>query len=306
MTMDHGTAKGSPWDAVPASSLPGLPHPDSDELKTLIKGTEAREAYRWLWENRADPQPMSKWVERSQEVFGKTNANTGRRLRDVYPAFEVRRYKQTGTGEWVYELTGRKENPADDKAISTALQAKVFETKGRYCAMCGLTPQDGIKLQIDHIIPRAWGGLTVLDNLEPLCAPHNHGKKAFFASFNDVGTLIRHAMQGADPWARIGEVLKGFYQEGKACPVEVIFLVAKETHKGDPLKRLRELRFVLGWQIKSSRTRDGDGVTHVTYELTDEPPAWPAGGPAGAILRYERERKARKRSQGTDIDDAEL
>jgi hypothetical protein len=69
--------------------------------------------------------------------------------------------------------------------------------------MCGLGPVDGMKLQIDHIIPREWGGLTDLENLEPLCAPHNHGKKAFFATFDEVGPLIRRAMAGADPWVLV-------------------------------------------------------------------------------------------------------
>jgi hypothetical protein len=97
-----------------------------------------------------------------------------------------------------------------------------------------------------------------------------------------------------------GGLLKGFFELGKACPVDLIFLVAIETHKGDPLKRLRELRFVLGWELKSSRQKDADGVTHVTYELAEQPPAWPVEGPASAVLRYERERKARKRLELKD------
>lgn len=274
----------------------GLPHPDSEELRALLKGAEAREAYRWLWESQAEPRPMSDWVERSRSIFGKTNSNTGRRLREVYSVFEVRRYKQPGTGAWVYELVRQAAAAKDTARISPALQARVFAVKGRFCAMCGLSPADGVKLQIDHIVPREWGGLTELDNLEPLCVPHNHGKKAFFATFDEVGPLIRRAMPEADPWLRIGKLLKGFYAMEKPCPVELIYLVARETHKGDPLKRLRELRFVLGWPIGSSRTKDSGGVTHVTYRLAGAPPPWPAAGPAAEVLRYERERKARKRA----------
>ena len=284
-----------PVEGPNGESSTSLPDPDSNELKDLLKGAEAREAYRWLWQNRTDPQPMAKWVERSREVFGKTNSNTGRRLRGVYAVFDVRVYPRADTGEWVYELVGRLARPLDAAPISKALEAQVYVVKGRYCAMCGLGPIDGVKLQIDHIMPREWGGLTALENLEPLCAPHNHGKKAFFASFDEVGPLLRRATAEADPWSRIGELLKGFYELGRACPVELIFMAAKDTHRGDPLKRLRELGFVLGWQIKWSRQKDASGVTHVTYSLTEEAPAWPPEGPASAVTRYERERRARKR-----------
>ncbi|WP_328447458.1 HNH endonuclease [Amycolatopsis sp. NBC_00438] len=281
-------------------TTPVLPHPDSDELKSLIRGREAREAYRWLWENRDNPQPMSRWLERSQEIFGKTNANTGRRLREVYPAFEVERFKQPGSGEWVYKLIAAKDEPVDTAPISPRLQAEVFVQKGRFCAMCGRGPHPddgGVKLQIDHITPRTWGGETVIDNLEPLCTEHNHGKQAFFATFDDIGPLVRQAMEGADPWTRIGELLKAFHTASRPCPVSLVFLVARETHKGDPLKRLRELRYVLGWPIQSRRVKDDDGVTHVTYELTGPAPAWPAEGPQARVTQYERERKARKRKE---------
>ena len=36
---------------------------------------------------------------------------------------------------------------------------------------------DGIKIQIDHIVPYTWGGLTVLENLQCLCSDCNEGKK---------------------------------------------------------------------------------------------------------------------------------
>src|SRR3954454_4075346 len=82
---------------VPAGDGADLPHPDSQELRALLSGREAQEAYRFLYETRADPQPMSAWVERSQRVFGKTNSNTGRRLRDVRSAFVVNTFKQAGS-----------------------------------------------------------------------------------------------------------------------------------------------------------------------------------------------------------------
>jgi diadenosine tetraphosphate (Ap4A) HIT family hydrolase len=46
----------------------------------------------------------------------------------------------------------------------------------RYCAMCGLTPEDKVKLDIDHIIPRSMGGGNELSNLQVLCHRCNRGK----------------------------------------------------------------------------------------------------------------------------------
>lgn len=44
--------------------------------------------------------------------------------------------------------------------------------------MCGKTVKDdGIKIQIDYIVPYTWGGLTVLENLQCLCSDCNEGKK---------------------------------------------------------------------------------------------------------------------------------
>lgn len=274
-----------------------LPEPDSDELRLLVSGHEAREAYRWLYEHRHDPQPMSAWVERSRERLGKTNSNTGRRLRDLYSAFEVKRYKQPGSGMWVYELVSRRAEQIDSSPISKRLEVEVYALKGRWCAMCAKRAADGIELQIDHVVPREWGGETVLANLEPLCVPHNHAKKAFYSTFDEVGPLIRSALDGNDPWTRIGELLLAFRAADKPCPVELVNLVARETHKGDPKKRLRELRYILGWPISWTRSKDASGVTRVSYYLTGPAPAWPSGGPSEAILRHERDRKAARRQK---------
>ena len=274
--------------------LDDLPHPESAEVRRLLGTAEVIAAYAWLYENRAHPKPMSDWVERSQALFQKTNSNTARRLRDVYPVFDVEVFREPATGEFVYQLVGRRPEALDTAPISKRLEAEVYTVKGRWCAMCGLGPTDGVKLQIDHIIPREWGGQTELRNLEPLCAPHNHGKQAFFSTYDAVGPQIERAMRGPDPWSRIGELLKSFYEQGEPCPVELIHMVAKETHKGDPLKRLRELRFILGWPIIASKRKDSDGVTHMAYLLRNMAPPWPPEGPAAEVLRYERERRRRK------------
>ncbi|CAD5968338.1 5-methylcytosine-specific restriction endonuclease McrA [Streptomyces sp. KY75] len=276
-------------DETPERALPAW---DSAEIDALFSSRETAEACRFLLKRREDPPTMDEWIERSREVFGKGNVHTQRRLREVRDHFKVDSYRREGDGKWVYRLEGWSETPASDAGkISPKLQAEVFTVKGRFCAMCGAGPKDA-RLQIDHIVPRSWGGETELDNLEPLCQPHNNGKRAFFKSLNPYGDALGQAINRPNPWERIGELLKAFADKGEATPAELIQIVARDTHKGDPKKRLRELRFVLGWDIAPHRVKE-NGVTAVTYELRAWKP-WPAEGAPEAVKAYERERKRRK------------
>lgn len=177
--------------------------------------------------------------------------------------------------------------------MSPRLEAEVYTVKGRMCQMCGLGPQDGVKLQIDHVIPRSWGGKTALENLEPLCERHNHGKQAFFSTYDKHGYDIRRAMAEPDVWRRIGELLKAFSAKGLAVPSELIALVAGQSYKGDPARRLRDLRTPLGWVIHSRKYKQ-DGRTKTRYELESWQP-WPPEGPGPVVQEYERERKRRRR-----------
>lgn len=57
------------------------------------------------------------------------------------------------------------------------LRYRVLE-RDRRCRLCGVGPEDGAKLHIDHIVPYSQGGKTVLDNLQALCQDCNLGKGA--------------------------------------------------------------------------------------------------------------------------------
>ncbi|MFD9691649.1 HNH endonuclease [Kitasatospora sp. NPDC059088] len=275
-----------------------LPAPDDPVIETLFASRETAAACAFLLERREDPPTMAQWLEHSQQKFGKSNVHSQRRLREVRDQFVVPSQRPPGGGAPVYQIEGWRKIPAGGK-IDSKLQAEVFERKGRFCRMCGATPPD-VKLQIDHIVPAAWGGKTVLENLEPLCEPHNRGKQAFFASMNSYGGALARAIPLSTPWERIGELLKAFHEKGESVPVELIEVAARDTNKGDPTKRLRELRFVLGWDIVARRAKK-EGITAVSYELISWKP-WPAEGPAEAVNRYERERKRRKAEERTSSD----
>jgi len=272
-----------------------LPRPKDPVVYDIFASREAAEACNFLLERRDDPPTMAEWLERSQSLFGKANVHSQRRLREVRSHFVITSSRRTGDGAWVYCLEGWKREPTTAAKISARLQAEVFSRKGRFCRMCGAKAEDGVRLQIDHIVPESWGGQTEFDNLEPLCEEHNHGKQAYFDSLDIFGPAVARARPLGSPWERIGELLIACREIGLPAPVELIELVALETHKGDPKKRLRELRFVLGWDIAAHRAKT-DGVTEVNYELVSAQP-WPPEGAQEAVNAYERDRKRRKAAE---------
>lgn len=62
------------------------------------------------------------------------------------------------------------------RTVSTRLRFKVFMRDGFTCQYCGKTPQDGIKLEADHVVAYSNGGETILENLKTACWACNNGK----------------------------------------------------------------------------------------------------------------------------------
>ena len=124
---------------------------------------------------------------------------------------------------------------------------------------------------------------------------HNHGKQAFFESLNPYADAITRAVKLETPWERIGGLLIAMREIGNRVPAELLPIVGLETHKGDPARRLRDLRVVLDWDIRVYKRKEGRS-TVVEYELIEAKP-WPPEGPKEAVNRYERERKRRKAAE---------
>lgn len=60
--------------------------------------------------------------------------------------------------------------------VSDSLRYNVLRRDNYRCCICGATAQDGVKLEVDHIIPVSKGGKSTLDNLQTLCERCNRGK----------------------------------------------------------------------------------------------------------------------------------
>ncbi len=60
--------------------------------------------------------------------------------------------------------------------VNWRLRAQVLMRDEAKCCLCGASPRDGAKLQVDHVLPWSKGGETVLENLQILCEKCNVGK----------------------------------------------------------------------------------------------------------------------------------
>jgi hypothetical protein len=82
-------------------------------------------------------------------------------------------------------------NEEDDQQKNgrLSLRFRVLERDGFRCVYCGRNPKDdGVKLEVDHIIPKSKGGQDTLDNLVTACSECNQGKKDFVTD-----TIVEYA-----------------------------------------------------------------------------------------------------------------
>lgn len=61
--------------------------------------------------------------------------------------------------------------------MSSSLRYRVLKRDNFKCQYCGASAkEDGVKLEVDHIIPVSKGGKTIISNLQTLCERCNRGK----------------------------------------------------------------------------------------------------------------------------------
>ena len=60
--------------------------------------------------------------------------------------------------------------------MSPSLRYEIMKRDGFRCVLCGREASDGVKLEVDHILPVSKGGKTVKSNLRTLCLECNRGK----------------------------------------------------------------------------------------------------------------------------------
>ncbi len=78
--------------------------------------------------------------------------------------------------EWS-EIVLRIKPATKRQPIKPGIRFQVLKRDDYRCQMCGVTAQDGAKLEIDHIHPVSKGGGNELSNLQVLCRDCNVGKR---------------------------------------------------------------------------------------------------------------------------------
>jgi 5-methylcytosine-specific restriction endonuclease McrA len=273
------------------SVLPPLPEPGSPELAALVSDSAAREIYGLLYRRRDNPPTMREVEMYMADKTGKSDTHTNRRLRALresgidVPAVHL-------NGDYRYPLKGwRETGPRTGRPnISDKVEAQVLAPQR--CAQCGKTPlEDGVKLVVDHKVPRQWGGGDEIENLQPLCERCNGGKQAWYATYDTHADQIREAILHDEVHRRIGELLKAL--EGEWVYTELIGIVASaQAYQEDYQKRLRELR-TLDWVIPHVK-RHHEGARVRTYYKCVSWEPWPDGPIITEIRRREKANKAAK------------
>jgi 5-methylcytosine-specific restriction endonuclease McrA len=62
------------------------------------------------------------------------------------------------------------------KAVPARIRYEILKKQNHQCQSCGATIKDGVKLEVDHIIPVSRGGTNDPNNLQVLCKTCNIGK----------------------------------------------------------------------------------------------------------------------------------
>jgi len=84
-------------------------------------------------------------------------------------------YVQEDEDKWIAALKEKKKRYVP-KGNGLSLRYDILKRDGYKCQICGRDASDGMKLEVDHKIPRAKGGSNEPDNLWALCFDCNHGK----------------------------------------------------------------------------------------------------------------------------------
>jgi hypothetical protein len=262
-----------------------LPLPDSDELRALVPTRMHQAIYAVLYQRRTDPPTMQEVQAAVGAELGGEAANQvhlSKRLRELRDTFVIPLVRQGGRHTYQLERLKSESERKPDAKISMRLRAKVL--RHQQCEMCGRTPRDdGVRLHVDHKIPREWGGPSEEWNLQALCSDCNEGKKAYYATFGGASAEIMKAIKYDSVHVRIGELLKAFNALGRRTPDEILELVAES--RGPQRyweKRMRELR-QLGWEFKP-HLKTVDGIRRTDWELIRWEP-WPEGTVAASIRR---------------------
>lgn len=184
---------------------------------------------------------LNSWVH-NQELRRISGANDTPRI--------IRALRQEGwqievRGDGYTRLVSLKEGVPKGrrKPISRKMRFEVLHRDSYRCRACGRGSENGVKLEIDHIIPVDWGGKTELSNLQTLCEECNAGKKAWVSGYK--AEQMKGIMCQATVESRIESLFDLFPNED--VPSHLIQLVSRGAL--DWQRALRRIRQRTGKKI---------------------------------------------------------
>jgi len=72
-----------------------------------------------------------------------------------------------------------------------ALREAILKRDNYRCVFCGMGPENGVEVYVDHIKPKDLGGEATLENGQTLCARHNNLKKNYSQTESGKRVFIR-------------------------------------------------------------------------------------------------------------------
>ena len=170
----------------------------------------------------------------------------------------IRSLRQLG---WQIEIDGKGNNRlltlekqaarSTRISISQKTRYEVLAAFNHRCRGCGRGIDDGIKLEIDHVVPVDWGGKSEFSNLQPLCTECNHGKQAWVA--DAPSGVIARVMQVKTVEGRIEALFDALPNQD--LPSTLIQLISRNAF--DWQRALRRIRQRTGKRIEPTTDRRG-------------------------------------------------
>lgn len=185
----------------PENYLMGVLYESSDEYERWIDTVEQNEGlYREYKEGLADiPESeyeKESWRKAESKLFEKEKLQLGAPPTvtiewsyvspagrnhyyddEVYTVEEVKVFLEESLAA-AKKRSSRQARIRHERALMTdSLRYDVLKRDNFTCQICGSTAQDGVKLEVDHIIPVSRGGRTEMSNLQTLCERCNRGKR---------------------------------------------------------------------------------------------------------------------------------
>lgn len=200
-------------------------------------------------------QHLGEWI--SNQDLRETAHKKGLFLTNDVPR-AIRQLRQEGwrieiRGDGYCQLLNSEKGPAKGqrKSLTERQRYEVLARDSFRCKACGRGASDGVKLEVDHIIPVDWGGANEPSNWETLCEECNRGKKAWTESAPEE--TLKNILSRATVEARIEALFDSFPSQD--IPSTLVHLVSKGAL--DWQRQLRRVRQRTGKKILPTKGRKG-------------------------------------------------